>query len=182
MGFFKDHPYDDRFTIDDPARDKKAGFRIEQFRFGELAVYFPPMQYLPYAACTGVEIVPASFHVTGGCGKSVPAYAVKCLVPCDRRLRQVRSGIRGEDEYRGRRTVRIPQNGKEGERGAGPGPHPGKAGNVKLIANTALMRKKKEQACACSFFSGVDGIRTHAPRRTNGFQDRLVMTASIPLQ
>ena len=80
MGFFKDHPYDDRFTIDDPARDKKAGFRIEQFRFGELAVYFPPMQYLPYAACTGVEIVPASFHVTGGCGKSVPAYAVKMSI------------------------------------------------------------------------------------------------------
>ena len=80
MGFFKDHPYDDRFTIDDPARDKKAGFRIEHNRFGELAVYFPPMQYLPYAACTGVEIVPASFHVTGGCGKSVPAYAVKMNV------------------------------------------------------------------------------------------------------
>ena len=32
-----------------------------------------------------------------------------------------------------------------------------------------------------SFSSGEDGIRTHAPRRTNGFQDRLVMTASIPL-
>jgi hypothetical protein len=30
--------------------------------------------------------------------------------------------------------------------------------------------------------SGEDGIRTHAPRRTNGFQDRLVMTASIPLR
>ena len=80
MGFFKDHPFDDRFTIEDPAGDKKAGFRIEQFRFGELAAYFPPMQYLPYAACTGVEIVPASFHVTGGCGKSVPAYAVKVSV------------------------------------------------------------------------------------------------------
>ena len=80
MAFFKDHPFDDRFTIDDPARDKKAGFRIEQFRFGELAMYFPPMQYLPYAACTGAEIVPASFHVTGGCGKSVPAYAVKVHV------------------------------------------------------------------------------------------------------
>ena len=26
-----------------------------------------------------------------------------------------------------------------------------------------------------------DGIRTHVPLRTNGFQDRLVMTASIPL-
>ena len=30
--------------------------------------------------------------------------------------------------------------------------------------------------------SGEDGIRTHAPLRTNGFQDRLVMTTSIPLQ
>ena len=29
--------------------------------------------------------------------------------------------------------------------------------------------------------TGEDGIRTHAPFRTNGFQDRLVMTASIPL-
>ena len=29
--------------------------------------------------------------------------------------------------------------------------------------------------------SGEDGIRTHVPFRTNGFQDRLVMTASIPL-
>ena len=30
--------------------------------------------------------------------------------------------------------------------------------------------------------SGEGGIRTHAPFRTNGFQDRLVMTASIPLR
>ena len=30
--------------------------------------------------------------------------------------------------------------------------------------------------------SGEGGIRTHAPFRTNGFQDRLVMTTSIPLQ
>ena len=33
-----------------------------------------------------------------------------------------------------------------------------------------------------SVFSGEDGIRTHVPVRTNGFQDRLVMTASIPLR
>ena len=32
-----------------------------------------------------------------------------------------------------------------------------------------------------SFFNGEGGIRTHAPLRTNGFQDRLVMTTSIPL-
>ena len=29
--------------------------------------------------------------------------------------------------------------------------------------------------------SGEGGIRTHVPLRTNGFQDRLVMTTSIPL-
>ena len=29
--------------------------------------------------------------------------------------------------------------------------------------------------------SGEDGIRTHVPVKANGFQDRLVMTASIPL-
>ena len=33
-----------------------------------------------------------------------------------------------------------------------------------------------------STVSGESGIRTHAPLRTNGFQDRLVMTASISLQ
>ena len=31
------------------------------------------------------------------------------------------------------------------------------------------------------FCNGEGGIRTHAPFRTNGFQDRLVMTTSIPL-
>ena len=31
------------------------------------------------------------------------------------------------------------------------------------------------------FANGEGGIRTHAPLRTNGFQDRLVMTTSIPL-
>ena len=36
--------------------------------------------------------------------------------------------------------------------------------------------------CPCCFFGAEGGIRTHAPFRTNGFQDRLVMTASIPLQ
>ena len=32
-----------------------------------------------------------------------------------------------------------------------------------------------------SAVNGEGGIRTHAPLRTNGFQDRLVMTTSIPL-
>ena len=34
----------------------------------------------------------------------------------------------------------------------------------------------------CIWQSGESGIRTHAPLRTNGFQDRLVMTTSISLQ
>ncbi len=77
MGFFSDDPYDANYTVTDPAGDKKTGFRLEQFRFGEQAVYFPPQKYLPYAACTGAEIIPTSFHVTGCCGKSLPAFAVK---------------------------------------------------------------------------------------------------------
>ena len=77
MGFFTDDPYDGAFLIEDPAKDKKTGLRLEQFRFGQEAVYFPPQKYLPYSACTGAEIIPTSFHVTGCCGKSIPAHAVK---------------------------------------------------------------------------------------------------------
>ena len=38
----------------------------------------------------------------------------------------------------------------------------------------------KDLICIKSF-NAEGGIRTHAPSRTNGFQDRLVMTTSIPL-
>ena len=34
---------------------------------------------------------------------------------------------------------------------------------------------------AIALYNAEGGIRTHAPLRTNGFQDRLVMTTSIPL-
>ncbi len=33
----------------------------------------------------------------------------------------------------------------------------------------------------CPFYGGGEGIRTPVPLRANGFQDRLVMTASIRL-
>ena len=45
MGFFTDDPYDGAFLIEDPAKDKKTGLRLEQFRFGQEAVYFPPQKY-----------------------------------------------------------------------------------------------------------------------------------------
>ena len=38
-----------------------------------------------------------------------------------------------------------------------------------------------DQKISFFFCNGEGGIRTHAPLRTNGFQDRLVMTTSIPL-
>ena len=43
---------------------------------------------------------------------------------------------------------------------------------------------QKKAVCIANWFlwSGEGGIRTHAPLRTNGFQDRLVMTTSIPLR
>ena len=47
MGFFTDDPYDKAYMIADPAKDKKAGLRLEQFRFGQETVYFPPQKYLP---------------------------------------------------------------------------------------------------------------------------------------
>ena len=41
---------------------------------------------------------------------------------------------------------------------------------------------QKNRISICRYdSSGEGGIRTHAPLRTNGFQDRLVMTTSIPL-
>ena len=47
-----------------------------------------------------------------------------------------------------------------------------------LIHNEYLFLKASH--CVC--LNGESGIRTHAPFRTNGFQDRLVMTTSISLQ
>ena len=42
--------------------------------------------------------------------------------------------------------------------------------------------QSSEPYISFKLMNGEGGIRTHAPLRTNGFQDRLVMTTSIPLQ
>ena len=49
------------------------------------------------------------------------------------------------------------------------------------ITNINLLFKNL-QTQLLFLMSGEDGIRTHVPLRTNGFQDRLVMTTSIPLR
>ena len=46
---------------------------------------------------------------------------------------------------------------------------------------TWVLLQMPDQKISFFFCSGEGGIRTHAPFRTNGFQDRLVMTTSIPL-
>ena len=48
------------------------------------------------------------------------------------------------------------------------------------IGNFISIQKNRINECRYDS-SGEGGIRTHAPLRTNGFQDRLVMTTSIPL-
>ena len=50
------------------------------------------------------------------------------------------------------------------------------------VVHAHLQGKQKEVHSILNFPSGEGGIRTHAPSRTNGFQDRLVMTTSISLQ
>lgn len=50
------------------------------------------------------------------------------------------------------------------------------------VVHAHLQGKQKEVHSILNFPNGEGGIRTHAPSRTNGFQDRLVMTTSIPLQ
>ncbi len=51
-----------------------------------------------------------------------------------------------------------------------------------MIDTTYYIKCFAHLSSCCLLRSGEDGIRTHVPVRTNGFQDRLVMTASIPLQ
>ena len=50
------------------------------------------------------------------------------------------------------------------------------------IEYSVLYREPILLSSAYDTVNGESGIRTHAPFRTNGFQDRLVMTTSISLQ
>ena len=51
--------------------------------------------------------------------------------------------------------------------------------NYKKAENSAKLKARKRSVYGPS--GGAGGIRTHVPLRTNGFQDRLVMTTSIQL-
>lgn len=67
-------------AVEDPNAGYKASRRVEQFRLGEEAVYFPAFpgnQYLPFAALTHVKTRNTSISVTGTCGKQLPMVCVR---------------------------------------------------------------------------------------------------------
>jgi len=58
----------------------KASRRVEQFRLGEEAIYFPAFpgnQYLPFEALTHVKSKNTAISVTGTCGKQLPMVCVR---------------------------------------------------------------------------------------------------------
>ena len=57
-----------------------------------------------------------------------------------------------------------------------------RGGKVHRVRPHVLHLTRNSSLWLRSTVSGESGIRTHAPLRTNGFQDRLVMTTSISLQ
>ncbi|MBO5564238.1 MAG: hypothetical protein J5935_01340 [Lachnospiraceae bacterium] len=70
-------PFMAEYTIDDPKADIKAGERIEQYKLGEKAVYFPRENYLPYEAIKAIWIQPHQLNVIGCCGKGLPVSMVR---------------------------------------------------------------------------------------------------------
>ena len=59
----------------DPAGDYKTSRRAEQFRFSDLAIYFPAFpgtRYLPFRAVTKALTRNTSLPLTGCCGKALP--------------------------------------------------------------------------------------------------------------
>lgn len=60
--------------------DYRASKRVEQFRCGAGAIYFPAFpgtQYLPFAALTKVKSKNTAVSVAGTCGKQIPMVCLR---------------------------------------------------------------------------------------------------------
>ena len=67
-------------ALEDPAAGYKLAHRVEQFRLGEDAIYFPAFpgnQYLPFSALTHVICRNTAISVKGTCGKQLPMVRVR---------------------------------------------------------------------------------------------------------
>lgn len=60
--------------------DYKASARVEQYRVGKQAIYFPyllSVKYLPFQAVRQAWIQPSSLRLTGSCGRELPIVALR---------------------------------------------------------------------------------------------------------
>ena len=67
-------------ALEEPNEGYKASRRVEQFRLGQEAIYFPAFpgnQYLPFEALTAVKTRNTAISVTGTCGKQLPMVCVR---------------------------------------------------------------------------------------------------------
>lgn len=67
-------------VLENANEDYRASKRVEQFRCGAGAIYFPAFpgtQYLPYKALTRVKSKNTAVSVAGTCGKQLPMVCLR---------------------------------------------------------------------------------------------------------
>ena len=67
-------------VLENANEDYRASKRVEQFRCGAVAIYFPAFpgtQYLPYSALTKVKSKNTAVSVAGTCGKQLPMVCLR---------------------------------------------------------------------------------------------------------
>lgn len=67
-------------TLENAKEDYRASKRMEQFRLGEKAIYFPAFpgtQYLPFEALERVKSKNTAISVAGTCGKQLPMVCLR---------------------------------------------------------------------------------------------------------
>ena len=67
-------------TLENAKDDYRASKRMEQFRLGEKAIYFPAFpgtQYLPFESLSAVRSKNTAISVAGTCGKQIPMVCLR---------------------------------------------------------------------------------------------------------
>jgi hypothetical protein len=63
------------FNLENPSEGRKASKRVDQYRVGDQAIYFPAFpgdQYLPFSAVASALSRNTAISVKGTCGKQLP--------------------------------------------------------------------------------------------------------------
>lgn len=67
-------------ALENAKEDYRVSKRVEQFRVGEKAIYFPAFpgtQYLPFTALSQVKSKNTAISVAGTCGKQLPMVCLR---------------------------------------------------------------------------------------------------------